>query len=146
MANESRGSSFFGFVSKNMIAVAAVVVVLMLILPIPKFLIDILMTLNLAISIVILLVVVYTPRASSFSSFPQMILFVTIFGLGINISSTKLILSADGKAGIDALRGNQSAMVQAFANIVAGNNLVIGFVIFVILIVVQVVEIGRAHV
>lgn len=143
MANESRGSSFFGFVSKNMIAVAAVVVVLMLILPIPKFLIDILMTLNLAISIVILLVVVYTPRASSFSSFPQMILFVTIFGLGINISSTKLILSADGKAGIDALRGNQSAMVQAFANIVAGNNLVIGFVIFVILIVVQVVVITK---
>ncbi len=142
--NASRGKSFFDFISKNSIAVAAVLVVLMLILPLPKFLIDIFMTLNLALSIVILLTVVYTPRASSFSSFPQMTLFMTIFGLGINISSTRLILSAKiTGGGAQALARNQSAMVQAFANIVAGNNLVIGFVIFIILIVVQVVVITK---
>lgn len=142
MANESR-ESVFTFLRKNLIGVVAVVVILMLVLPLPKSLIDFLMTINLALSIIVLLVVVYTPRASRFSSFPQMILFLTLFGLGINISSTRLILMADGTRGMGALQRNQSAMVQAFANIVAGDNIVIGFVIFVILIVVQVVVITK---
>ena len=143
-ANANRGKSVFDFISKNAVAVAVVMAVLMLILPLPKMFIDIFMTLNLALSIVVLLTVVYTPRASSFSSFPQMTLFMTIFGLGINISSTRLILSAKiSGGGAMALARNQSAMVQAFANIVAGNNLVIGFVIFIILIVVQVVVITK---
>ena len=142
MANENR-RSFLQFLMQNFIGVVAVVVILMLVLPLPKSFIDVLMTLNLAFSIIILLVVVYTPRASSFSSFPQIILFVTLFGLGINISSTRLILAADGSRGINALRSNQSAMVQAFANIVAGDNIVIGFVIFIILIVVQVLVITK---
>lgn len=142
MANESR-ERIFSFLRNNLVGVVAVVVILMLVLPLPKGAIDFLMTINLALSIVVLLVVVYTPRASSFSSFPQMILFLTLFGLGINISSTRLILMADGSHGMNALRQNQSAMVQAFANIVAGDNIVIGFVIFVILIVVQVVVITK---
>lgn len=147
MANEiseknGRGKSFLDFISKNAMAVAAVLVVLMLIIPLPKMLIDVFMTLNLAVSIIILLTVVYMSRSSSFTSFPQIILFVTLLGLGINISSTRLILSADvsGPGGASA---NQSAMVQAFANIVTGNNIVIGFVIFIIVIVVQMVVITK---
>ena len=141
MANE-RKVSILNLIQKNLIGVVAVIVIVMLVIPLPKVFIDLLMIVNLAISIVILLTVVYTPRASSFSSFPQIILFVTLFGLGINISSTRLILSAEGTS-LAALRNTQSAMVQAFASIVAGNNLVIGFVIFVILIVVQVVVITK---
>lgn len=142
MANENKGR-ILDFLTKNFVGMVAIVVVLMLVLPLPKNIIDILMTLNLAFAIIILLIVIYTPRASSFSSFPQVILFITLFGLGINISSTRLILLADGSRGLSALKTNQSSMVQAFANIVAGNNIVIGFVIFIILIVVQVLVITK---
>lgn len=141
MANENK-VGILNLIQKNMIGVAAVIVIAMLVIPLPKVFIDLLMILNLAISITILLIVIYTPRASSFSSFPQLILFVTLFGLGINISSTRLILSAQGN-NLSALHNTQSAMVQAFASIVAGNNLIIGFVMFIILIVVQVVVITK---
>lgn len=141
--SKTGGAGFLNFISKNAMAVAAVLVVIMLVIPLPKFLIDVLMTLNLALSIIILLAVIYTTRASNFSSFPQIILFATLFGLGINISSTRLILSADGSAGLNSLKSNQSAMVQAFANIVAGDNPVIGFIIFIILIIVQVIVITK---
>lgn len=141
MANENRGN-VLSFLQKNLIGVAAVVVILMLIIPFPKVIIDFLMIVNLAISVIVLLTVVYTPRASSLSSFPQITLFVTLFGLGINVGSTRLILLADG-SNVNALHRTQSAMVQAFAKIVAGNNLAIGFVIFVIILVVQLVVITK---
>ncbi|MGP1511564.1 MAG: flagellar biosynthesis protein FlhA [Treponema sp.] len=142
MANENR-FNLLDFIQKNIPGVAAVVVVLMLVIPLPKIFIDLFMILNLALSVVILLVVIYTPRASNFSSFPRIILFATLFGLGINISSTRLILASKG-ASTAAYLSTQSDMVKAFANIVTGgNNLVIGLVIFIILIVVQVVVITK---
>lgn len=115
---------------------------LMLIVPVPKALVDILMTLNLALGVLVLLTVINTPRASNFTSFPQVTLLVTLFGIGINVASTKLILSADG-TNPAILAANQSAMVQAFANIVAGNNIVIGFVVFIMFIVLQMVVITK---
>lgn len=142
MANENGRGKVLTFIRTNMIGIFAVVAVLLLIIPIPKVFIDFLMIINLAVALLVLLTVVYTPRASDLSSFPQIILFVTLFGLGINISSTRLILSAQGN-NVNALAKTQSAMVQAFANIVAGNSLVIGFVIFIILIVVQIVVITK---
>ena len=142
MANENR-FNLLDFIQKNIPGVAAVVVVLMLVIPLPKIFIDLFMILNLALSVVILLVVIYTPRASNFSSFPRIILFATLFGLGINISSTRLILASKGVS-TAAYLSTQSDMVKAFANIVTGgNNLVIGLVIFIILIVVQVVVITK---
>ena len=142
MANENGKGKVLTFIRTNMIGIFAVVAVLLLIIPIPKVFIDFLMIINLAVALLVLLTGVYTPRASDLSSFPQIILFVTLFGLGINISSTRLILSAQGN-NVNALAKTQSAMVQAFANIVAGNSLVIGFVIFIILIVVQIVVITK---
>ena len=141
MANENRGK-VLNFIQQNIPGVAAVVVVLMLISPLPKSFIDFFMILNLALSVVILLVVIYTPRASSFSTFPRIVLFATLFGLGINISSTRLILVSPARA--SGYSSSQSAMVQAFANIVTGgNNVVIGMVIFIILIVIQVLVITK---
>lgn len=141
MANENRGK-VLNFIQQNIPGVAAVVVVLMLIIPLPKSFIDFFMILNLALSVVILLVVIYTPRASSFSTFPRIVLFATLFGLGINISSTRLILVSPARA--SGYSSSQSAMVQAFANIVTGgNNVVIGMVIFIILIVIQVLVITK---
>ena len=141
MANENRGK-VLNFIQQNIPGVAAVVVVLMLIIPLPKSFIDFFMILNLALSVIILLVVIYTPRASSFSTFPRIVLFATLFGLGINISSTRLILVSPARA--SGYSSSQSAMVQAFANIVTGgSNVVIGMVIFIILIVIQVLVITK---
>ena len=140
MANENRGK-VLNFITHNYVAVAAVLVIFLLFIPIPKVIIDLCMILNLAFAVIILLAVLSTPRASDFQTFPRIILFQTMFGLGINIASTRLILSA--KAVANGVSSEQSAMVQAFANIVAGNNIVIGFVIFIILIVVQVLVVTK---
>lgn len=115
------------------IAVCAIVVVMMLIVPLPTLLLDILMALNLLFAVLMLLIVLSTPKATDFASFPTMLLVSTVFGLGINVSSTRLILAEglefDGK------------MVKAFSSFVVGTSgdegLLIGFVIFIILIAVQ---------
>ena len=129
MENEQKGQ-FLTYGTKPFIGIVVVLIILMIVVPLPKMVIDILMALNLSLSIILLLVVVYTSRASNLSSFPQIILLFTLFGLGLNISSTRLILTASSNLSA------QSAMVQAFANIVTGDNLVIGFVMFVIIIII----------
>ncbi len=139
MADKKR-QNLFTIISDNAIAVAAIVVILMLIIPLPAPLLDFFMALNLALSVVILLIVIYTPKSSNFSSFPRVILFATLFGLGINVSSTRLILS-QGKN----FNGN---MVKAFSSFVVGggsdiSGLIIGLVIFIILIVIQVIVITK---
>ena len=139
MANESRGN-ILKFITGNAVPVAVVLTVFLLFIPIKKTVIDLSMILNLAFSIIILLVVVRIPRPSDFQTFPRVILFQTMFSLGINISSTRLILTGKMQGGALA---NQSDMVKSFARIVAGNNLVVGFVIFIILIVVQVLVVTK---
>lgn len=139
MANEKR-EKVYTFLKNNIVPVAIVLVVFLLIIPIPKALIDLSMILNISFSIIILLQVINVPRPSDFQTFPRIILLQTLFSLAINISSTRLILS--GKFSHGALTG-QSSMVQAFSRIVAGNNLVVGFVIFIILIVVQVLVVTK---
>ena len=139
MANEGRGN-ILKFITGNSVPVAVVLAVFLMFIPIPKFIIDLSMILNLALSIIILLVVLRMPRPSDFQTFPRVILFQTMFSLGINISSTRLILTGKMQAGTLL---NQSDMVKSFARIVAGNNLVVGFVIFIILIVVQVLVVTK---
>ena len=136
MENEQKGQ-FLTYGTKPFIGIVVVLIILMIVVPLPKMVIDILMALNLSLSIILLLVVVYTSRASNLSSLPQIIRLFTLFGLGLNISSTRLILTASSNLSA------QSAMVQAFANIVTGDNLVIGFVMFVIIIIIQVVVITK---
>ena len=139
MANESRGN-ILKFITGNAVPVAVVLAVFLLFVQIPKFIIDLSMILNLALSIIILLVVIRMPRPSDFQTFPRVILFQTMFSLGINISSTRLILTGKMQGGALA---NQIDIVKSFARIVAGNNLVVGFVIFIILIVVQVLVVTK---
>ena len=97
------------------IAVCAVVIIMMLIVPIPTFLLDTLMALNLLFSVLMLLVVLFTPKATDFASFPTMLLVSTVFGLGLNISSTRLILTQG-----TAFDGR---MVKAFASFVVGTGI-----------------------
>ncbi|QTQ11743.1 FHIPEP family type III secretion protein [Treponema parvum] len=139
MAN-TRVVNLIDLMQKNIIAVAAIVVVLMLIIPLPAVLLDFFMAVNLGISIIILLNVLYISKSSNFSSFPRVILFVTLFGLGINVSSTRLILTQGMKF--------NGRMVRAFSSFVVGGSggnegIVVGMVIFVILIVIQAIVITK---
>ena len=115
------------------VAFTVILMVLMFIIPLPTVLLDFFMALNLTFSLVVLLIVLFTARATDFSVFPSLLLLSTIFGLVLNVSSTRLIL-AKGEA-------FDGAMIRAFSSFVIGSTgsqgLVIGFVIFIILIAVQ---------
>ncbi len=137
MAN--RFVNFLNSLANNFVAAAAVVVVLMLLIPVPSVLLNFLMILNIAIALIILLTVLYTPKASDLSSFPRVILFSTIFGLALNVCSTRFILK-NGHVGFDMFSGD---MIKAFANIVAGEDVIIGLMIFIILMIIQVVVITK---
>ncbi len=136
-------ASRFGNVLKNIqnhaVAVLAITVVLMLLVPVSGKMLDVLMICNVAFSVIVLLLVLYTPKASDFSSFPRVILFGTIFGLALNVCSTRFILG-NGYVGFDLFRGD---MIKSFASIVAGSDTIIGMVIFIILIIIQVVVITK---
>lgn len=137
---EARQNNFLLFLQKNLVAVAAILVFLMLVIPLPTVLLDVFMAMNLAISVLLLLTVISTPKPSRLTTFPQIILLVTLFGLGINVSSTRLILTQGA-----AFDGR---MVRAFSSFVVGSSkgadgLVVGMVIFVILIVIQTIVIAK---
>lgn len=117
------------------VSIVSVVVILMLIIPLPAVILDFLMACNVLLSVLILLIVLYSSRAIDFSSFPTLILLTTVFGLGINVSSTRLILAKGTKF--------DGRMVRAFSEFVVGSDgtegLLIGFVIFIIIIAVQMI-------
>jgi flagellar biosynthesis protein FlhA len=118
-----------------------ITVVMMIIIPLPAVLLDTLMALNLIISLLILLIVLYTRKAVDFNLFPTVLLVVTVFGLALNVSSTRLILNNQKGADFDG------KMIQAFSSFVVGSGenqgLVVGFIIFVVIIAVQVVVITK---
>ena len=116
----------------DLIAAGAVVlVVAMMIIPLPPFLLDLLITLNISAALMIVVATLYVPRALDFSSFPSLLLLTTLLRLAINISVTRLIL----------LEGDAGHVVTAFGEFVVGGNVVVGLVIFLILIVIQFVVI-----
>jgi flagellar biosynthesis protein FlhA len=129
----------FGNPADMAVAAATISVVLMIIIPLPTVLLDVLLALNLTVSILIILIVLYTRKATDFSIFPTMLLVTTVFGLALNISSTRLILS----------RGAQfdGRLIRSFATFVVGTGgaegLVIGFVIFIVIIAVQAIVITK---
>jgi flagellar biosynthesis protein FlhA len=116
----------------DLVAAAAVVlVVAMMIVPLPPFLLDLAITLNISAALMIVVATLYVPRALDFSSFPSLLLLTTLFRLAINISVTRLIL----------LHGDAGHVVTAFGEFVVGGNVVVGLIIFLILIVIQFVVI-----
>jgi flagellar biosynthesis protein FlhA len=121
------------------VAVSAVAVVLMIIIPVPSVLLDALLAFNLTGAILILLIVLFTKKATEFSIFPTMLLITTVFGLALNISTMRLILSMGAKFDVK--------MIRAFASFVVGaggaDGLVIGFIIFLVIIAVQVMVITK---
>ncbi|MCX7714806.1 MAG: flagellar biosynthesis protein FlhA [Clostridia bacterium] len=110
------------------IAVVVLLVVLLIIIPLNPTLLDILLVINITTSLMILLKTLYVHEPLDFSTFPPLLLLITIFRLSLNISSTRLILGNGGDAG---------HVIQTFGNFVIGSNLVVGVIIFLIIIVIQ---------
>jgi flagellar biosynthesis protein FlhA len=116
------------FQSKDMMmAFALVLMVVMMLIPLPRFVLDLIVGLNLAISIGIILLTMYTKHPLEFSVFPSLLLLVTLFRLAINISASRLIL----------LEGNAGMVIDTFGKMVVGGNYVVGVVIFIMLMIIQ---------
>ena len=109
------------------IAFGVIGIVLMIIIPLPKILLDLLLALNITISIVILLITMFTTNVLQLSVFPTLLLVTTLFRLGLNISSTRLILT----------EANAGTIVSAFGEFVIRGNYVVGIIIFLIIVVIQ---------
>jgi len=109
------------------LAIGLVVIVAMMILPLPAMILDLLLTINISLSVIILLVCLYTKEPLDYSSFPTILLVSTLFRLGLNVSSTRLIL----------LNGSAGDVIQAFGQFVVGGNYVVGIIIFAILVIIN---------
>ncbi len=107
--------------------------VIFFIMPIPSILLDLLITFNLMVALVILFNCLYAKDTLAMSSFPTILLFATLFRISLNVSSTRLILST----------GDPGVVVETFGNFVGGGNLVIGTIIFIVLVIVQMVVINK---
>lgn len=108
-------------------AIAVVLIIGMMVVPLPPIMIDLLIALNLAVALGIMLSTMYVARSMEFSSFPTLLLFVTLFRLGVNISSSRLIL----------LQGDAGKVIETFGNLIVGGNYVVGVVVFLMLMVIQ---------
>ena len=123
------------------IPLAVLSIVLAMITPLPAALLDVLISANITMSVVVLLGAMYITRPSDFSVFPTMLLLMTLFRLALNISSSRLIL-LEGNTGTRAA----GEVIQAFGNFVVGGNYVIGVVIFLVLTAIQYVVINHGAV
>lgn len=115
------------------LAGAVILIIGMMILPLPTFVLDILLTTNITIGMTILLTALYLQEPVKLSSFPTIILIATMFRLGLEIAATRLILGT----------GNAGEVIKAFGNFVAGGNLVVGGVVFLIITIVQFLVIAK---
>lgn len=121
-----------------LIAITLMAILGVMLVKLPAFLLDIALTLSLTSSILILLVSLYTKRALDFSVFPSLLLLSTLFRLSLNVATTRLVLS-EGHTGSQAA----GAVIHAFGSFVVGDNYIIGFVVFVILVVINFVVITK---
>ena len=109
------------------VAFGIVAIIGLIMIPIPGGLLDFLLVVNITLGIMILLLTLFTTNVLQFSTFPTVLLVTTMFRLGLNISSTRLILGT----------GDAGKVIDAFANFVTGNNYIVGAIIFIIIVVVN---------
>jgi type III secretion protein V len=119
--------------SDVLLATLVVGIVAMMIIPLPTFLLDILITTNISLSVILLLVCIYVTDALRIAALPSMLLITTLFRLGLNVSSTRLIL----------LQADAGEVIRSFGTFVVAGNLVVGAVIFLILTLVQFIVIAK---
>ena len=133
LAVGSGAGNFIKKYSDVIIAVTLVTIVIMMIIPLPKLLLDLLICLNITIALVVVMSAIYNEEALDLSVFPSLLLVTTLFRLALNISSTRLIL-LDGDAG---------EVITAFGNFVVGGNPVVGFIMFIILVIINFIVITK---
>ena len=109
------------------LAFLVVTIISLMIVPVPSYLVDALIALNLTISVVLLMMSLYIPNVLAFSTFPTLLLFTTLFRLALNITTTRMIL----------LHANAGEIIYTFGKFVVGGNFVVGAVVFLILLIVN---------
>ena len=119
----------------NAVSLIVVMIVLLLIIPISPFFLDVMIILNISVGLIILLISMNIKEALEFSIFPSLLLITTLYRIGINVSTTRSILSNGGSAG---------SVIGAMGNFVLQGNAVVGVVIFLIIVLVQFLVIIRA--
>ncbi|VAV96584.1 Flagellar biosynthesis protein FlhA, partial [hydrothermal vent metagenome] len=119
-------------------AVGIICILLMLILPMPKWLLDIALSLSISMSVLVLMTALFIKKPLEFSAFPTVLLIATMFRLGLNLASTRLILS-DGAQGV----GAAGEIIKAFGALITQGNYVIGIIVFIILVIVNFVVITK---
>lgn len=120
------------------IAIAILTILGVMIIPMPALMLDLGLTISLGLSVLILLTSIYTTKVLDFTSFPSLLLMTTLFRLALNVATTRRVL-AYGHEGDNAA----GAVIHAFANVVIGDSYVIGFIVFVILVVINFVVITK---
>ncbi|MCK6408508.1 flagellar biosynthesis protein FlhA [Thauera sp.] len=115
-----------------------IVILSMMVLPLPVFLLDVFFTFNIAVSVMVMLVAMYSTRPLDFSVFPTVLLVTTLLRLSLNVASTRIVL-LEGHAGPDAA----GKVIEAFGNFLVGGNTAVGLVVFVILTVINFVVITK---
>ncbi|PSR28388.1 MAG: flagellar biosynthesis protein FlhA [Sulfobacillus thermosulfidooxidans] len=115
------------------VPVAAVIAILMLVIPIPPWALDFFLIINIALSIAVLVSTMFINEVLDLSVFPSLLLLTTLFRLALEVTATRLIL----------LSGDPGSVIQTFGRLVVGNNVVVGIIIFIILIVIQFMVITR---
>lgn len=118
----------------NSVSLFVVVIVLLLVIPLSPFVLDIMFILNISVSLVMLLITMNIKESLEFSIFPSLLLITTLFRIGLNISSTRLILTKQGEAG---------AVIKAFGTFVLQGDIVVGVIIFLIIVLVQFIVITK---
>lgn len=118
----------------NSISLFILAIILMLIIPLPAFFLDLMFIINIALSLIILLTTMYIKDALEFSVFPSVLLVTTLFRLSLNVSSTRLILTNGGEAG---------QVIATFGHFVLQGNAVVGFIVFLIIVLVQFIVITK---
>ena len=118
----------------NAISLMVVVIVLFLVIPLPAPVLDVLIVINISLSIMILMITMSISEPLEFSIFPSLLLVTTLFRLGLNVSSTRLILRDGGEAGV---------VIKAFGQLITQGNIVIGVLIFLIIVLVQFIVITK---
>ncbi len=109
------------------VAISIIAIVIIIIVPIPLILLDLLLSVNISLALLILLISIYNKEPLQFSIFPSLLLITTLFRLSLNITTTRYILK-DGNAG---------SVIEAFGSFVIGGNAIVGFIVFIIIIVIQ---------
>ncbi len=125
--------ALFARYSDILLAILVAVIVGMMIVPLPPFVLDLFVTLNIAAAVSLLLIAIYVSEALRIATFPSLLLITTLFRLAIEVSATRLIL----------LKANAGQVIHAFGNFVVAGNLVVGAVVFLIITMIQFIVISK---